>query len=85
MFTLFFSFLGTLRSCFQTRAALQLEILALRHQINVVVRQNLILDEPRRDSSSPQLEKRPWTRSRGALRSAKFSQSGNHGAGARSA
>ena len=31
MFTLFLSFLGTLRSCFQTRAALQLEILALRH------------------------------------------------------
>src|SRR3989475_2631522 len=38
MFTLFFSFLGTLRSCFQTRAALQLEILALRHQINVLRR-----------------------------------------------
>jgi hypothetical protein len=32
---LFFSFLGTLRSCFQTRVALELEILALRHQINV--------------------------------------------------
>lgn len=31
MSTLFFSFLGTLPSCFQTRAALQLEILALRH------------------------------------------------------
>ncbi len=38
MFTLFFSFLGTLRSYFQTRAALQLEILALRHQINVLQR-----------------------------------------------
>jgi hypothetical protein len=38
MFTLFLSFLGTLRSCFQTRAALQLEILALRHQINVLRR-----------------------------------------------
>ncbi len=38
MFTLFFSFLGTLRSCFQTRAALQLQILALRHQINVLRR-----------------------------------------------
>jgi hypothetical protein len=38
MFTLFLSFLGTIRSCFQTRAALQVEILALRHQINVVRR-----------------------------------------------
>jgi putative transposase len=38
MLTLFRSFLGTLRSCFQTRAALQLEILALRHQINVLRR-----------------------------------------------
>src|ERR1035437_9420127 len=38
MLTLFLSFLGTLRSCFQTRAALQLEILALRHQINVLRR-----------------------------------------------
>jgi hypothetical protein len=38
MFTLFFSFLGTLRSCFQTRAALQLEILALRHRIIVLRR-----------------------------------------------
>jgi len=38
MFTLFFCFLGTLRSCFQTRAALHLEILALRHQINVLRR-----------------------------------------------
>ena len=38
MFTLFFSFLFTLRSCFQTRAALQLEMLALRHQINVLRR-----------------------------------------------
>jgi len=38
MFTPFLSFLGTLRSCFQTRAALQLEILALRHQINVLRR-----------------------------------------------
>ena len=38
MFTLFFSLLDTLRSCFQTRAALQLEILALRHQINVLRR-----------------------------------------------
>jgi hypothetical protein len=35
MLTLFLSFLSTLRSCFQTRAASQLEILALRHQINV--------------------------------------------------
>src|SRR5205823_3923899 len=34
----FFFFLGTLRSCFQSRAALQLEILALRHQINVLQR-----------------------------------------------
>jgi hypothetical protein len=38
MFTLLFSFLGTIRSCFQTRAAMQLEILALRHQINVLRR-----------------------------------------------
>jgi putative transposase len=38
MFTLFFSLLGSLRSCFQTRAALQLEILAIRHQINVLLR-----------------------------------------------
>ena len=38
MFTLFFSILGTLRSCFQTRAAMQSEILALRHQINVLRR-----------------------------------------------
>lgn len=38
MFTLFLSLLGTLRSCFQTRASLQLEILALRHQINVLRR-----------------------------------------------
>ena len=38
MFTLFFTLLGTIRSCFQTRAALQLEILALRHQINVLRR-----------------------------------------------
>ncbi len=38
MFTLSFSFPGTLRSCFQTRGALQLEILALRHQINVLRR-----------------------------------------------
>src|SRR5271166_1103867 len=38
MLTLFFSFLGTLRSCFQTRAVLHLEILALRHQINVLRR-----------------------------------------------
>ena len=38
MFPLFFSFLGTLRSCLQTRAALQLEILALRHMINVLGR-----------------------------------------------
>ncbi len=36
MFTLFFSFRVTLRACFQTGAALQLEILALRHQINVL-------------------------------------------------
>ncbi|MGA3325880.1 MAG: integrase core domain-containing protein [Terriglobia bacterium] len=38
MFTSFFSSLGTLRSCFQTRAALQLENLALRHQINILRR-----------------------------------------------
>jgi len=38
MLILFISFLGTLRSCFQTRAALQLEVLALRHQINVLRR-----------------------------------------------
>jgi len=38
MFTLLFSFLGTIHSCFQTRAAMQLEILALRHQINVLRR-----------------------------------------------
>ena len=38
MFTLFFSSLGTLRSCFQTRAALHLENLALRHQINILRR-----------------------------------------------
>ena len=38
MFPLSFPFLGTFRSCFQTRAALQLEILALRHQINVLQR-----------------------------------------------
>jgi len=38
MLTLFRSFLGTLRSCFQTRAAWQLEILAFRHQINVLRR-----------------------------------------------
>ena len=35
MFTLFCSFLEALRSCFHTRTALQLEILALRHQIIV--------------------------------------------------
>ena len=35
MFRLFLSFLGTLRSFFQTRSALQLENLTLRHQINV--------------------------------------------------
>jgi hypothetical protein len=38
MFTLFLSFLGALRSCFQTRAALQSVILAFRHQINVLRR-----------------------------------------------
>ena len=38
MSTLFFSLLRTLRSYFQTRAALHLEILALRHQINVLRR-----------------------------------------------
>jgi hypothetical protein len=38
MFTLFLSFLSTLRSCVQSRAALQLEILALRHQMNVLRR-----------------------------------------------
>ena len=38
MFPLFASLLGTLRSSFRTRAALQLEILALRHQLNVLQR-----------------------------------------------
>ncbi len=38
MLTLFFSSLGTLRSTFQFRSVLQLEILALRHQINVLRR-----------------------------------------------
>ena len=38
MFTLFLSLLCATRACFQTRAALQLEILALRHQINVLRR-----------------------------------------------
>jgi hypothetical protein len=38
MLALFFSFQGTLCSCFQTRAAWQLEILALRHPINVLRR-----------------------------------------------
>ena len=38
MFILFLSFPGTLRSCFQTRAALQLEILTIRHQMNVLRR-----------------------------------------------
>jgi hypothetical protein len=36
MFNLFFSFRGTFGSRFQTRAALQLEILALHYQINVL-------------------------------------------------
>jgi hypothetical protein len=38
MFTLFLSFLGTIRSWFQTRAALQLKFLALRCQINMLRR-----------------------------------------------
>src|SRR6516165_9512612 len=38
MFPLFASLLGTLRSSFWTRAAVQFEILALRHQVNVLRR-----------------------------------------------
>lgn len=38
MYTLLFSFLVTLGSFFQTRASLEVEILALRHQINVLRR-----------------------------------------------
>src|SRR5437762_807759 len=38
MFSLFVSLLTTLCSSFRTRAAVQLEILALRHQINVLRR-----------------------------------------------
>ena len=38
MYNLFLSMLMTLRSCLRTRTALQLEILALRHQINVLRR-----------------------------------------------
>ena len=38
MYNLFFSMWIALRSCFRTRMALQLEILALRHQVNVLRR-----------------------------------------------
>ena len=38
MYSLFLSMLTALHSCFRTRAALQLEVLALRHQINVLQR-----------------------------------------------
>ena len=38
MYTLLLSMLTALHSCFRTRAALQLEVLALRHQINVLRR-----------------------------------------------
>ena len=38
MFTLFFSALVGIRSWFQTRAALEVEILALRHQLTVLKR-----------------------------------------------
>src|SRR5216683_3174497 len=38
MFRLFALVFGALGSCFRTRAALQLEIIALRHQINVLRR-----------------------------------------------
>src|SRR5215472_14081764 len=38
MFRLLASLIGTVRSGFRTRAALQLEILALRHQMNVLRR-----------------------------------------------
>src|SRR5712692_6803835 len=38
MRTVFLSFLSALRSCFQSRACLQVENLALRHQINVLRR-----------------------------------------------
>jgi putative transposase len=38
MFRLLMSLLGAVRSGFRSRAALQLEILALRHQINVLHR-----------------------------------------------
>src|SRR5713226_591700 len=40
MFTAFFSLLFALRGCFRTRAALQGEILALRHQLLVLQRSN---------------------------------------------
>lgn len=40
MFTAFFSLLFVLRGCFRTRAALQAEILALRHQLLVLQRSN---------------------------------------------
>ncbi len=38
MRTVFLSFLSALRSCFESRACLQVENLALRHQINVLRR-----------------------------------------------
>src|SRR6267143_7246034 len=38
MFTLFVSLLSSVRACFRTRAALQAEILALRHQLLVLQR-----------------------------------------------
>src|SRR5204863_2452746 len=34
------SFLSTLRSCFRTRASMQIEILALRHQLAVLQRRS---------------------------------------------
>ena len=38
MFDIFFLLLSSLRSCLSTRAALQAEILALRHQVLVLQR-----------------------------------------------
>jgi hypothetical protein len=38
MFALFFSLLSSVQSCFRSRAALQAEILALRHQLLVLQR-----------------------------------------------
>ncbi len=40
MFTLFFSLLFPVRSCFRSRVAVQAEILALRHQVLVLKRSN---------------------------------------------